>query len=227
MSQLTVYTNYVDLGYTYTWQITGSSLFQCSEQIGQVFTHNIPDLYFSHANAAAFRTRAGANLTTRTEARGTTFVFTAPIEPGCNGTVVALQYCYQGREKDIGRDREVFILLLMSRSGFRVRVDNRITVETTSHEDICSVFPEDVEEVICCGSVTLEADQFRISPSNHTFGVVMRSIGTRLLAFSGTNTADTIGPLTGDSFELNDDNLLLSNGLMILRFITGIHSNLY
>ena len=178
-------------------------------------------------------------MITRTEQRGTTFVFTTPIEPDCNGTVVALQYCYQGRERDLDnkRIREVFKLLHLSRSGSLVRVEDRLEVETISHQSICTIFPEDDDDTICCNNVTLEADQFLIPPSNYTFGVVLSgSSSARLLAFSDTNTeyqyphyqtypAGTAGPSIGQTFELNDQDLLLTNGLMILQFLTGIHSN--
>ena len=72
-----------------------AALFQCQHstfQDGQVFTPNIPDLYFNHTYAADME-----DLLMRPR-NGLTYFFTIPpesAERNCSGTVVAIQYCYR------------------------------------------------------------------------------------------------------------------------------------
>ena len=80
-----------------------SSLFQCqpsSDESGQVYTPNIPDFYFNDENTADFRTGDEENLITLRNRL--TYIFTKSSERNCTGNVVAIQYCYETRNSQIG-----------------------------------------------------------------------------------------------------------------------------
>ena len=80
-----------------------------TDQSGLMYTPNIPDFYFSDVNAANFRSSGGANLTT--SRNGVTYIFTIPAESSernCTGNVVAIQYCYETRNGQIGSNEITF-----------------------------------------------------------------------------------------------------------------------
>ena len=83
-------------------------MFQCqpsSDQSGQVYTPNIPDFYFDPSNVATGESDGSLspNFLSTSSTRQAVHIFPIPIESlsECSGTVVAIQYCYSGRELDL------------------------------------------------------------------------------------------------------------------------------
>ena len=214
---------------------TEYSLFQCqptTDQSGQVFAPNIPDSYFNDANARYSRTwQGGRSLIRQNEVNGTTFIYTTPPEPSCSGTVLALQYCYQTKNNQIGdTDREFFRFLHLSRSGYHFTVDDLIIVKTSPQWDYCTNLWSD--QSICCDISTFaENDQFHIPASNYTFGVVIRNDNIRPLAFSSTSmeyqfphfqASNNSGPDIGAQFSLRPGDFQSPGSLLLLRFLIGM-----
>ena len=211
-------------------------MFQCqptTDQSGRVFTPNIPDLYFDHTNAAAFRTGDGANLTTVTESGRTTFIYTTPPESVCSGTVTAIQYCYHTTIND---QRNLLRFVPLSRDGFSFTVNIRnIVLRHVPQDNICSDYfaddPADGQR-ICCDTLNLTTNrQFQFT-SNFTFGVILlNNNDVRPLAFSGTTDMKYQFPRfvtrlsTGNptSFTLNEDDYEIeSDGyLLLMRLLLG------
>ena len=223
----------------YAQNTAESSLFQCqstTDQSGHVFTPNIPDSYFNHANARAL-TQQG-NLTPLSGGRGTIFVFTIPPEPTCSGgTVLAIEFCYLTFDDEIDRSRDFFRFVSLTVSGFDFTVIDfdPFRIRTNAEEAICSVLVDD-SQYICCETQTLPADeQFQIPSSDYTFGLVTRrgENEIRPLTFSGENTefrfphfrgipADNDNPnRIDDSFTFTADNFQNEGSLLLLRLLIG------
>ena len=182
-----------------------------------MYTPNIPDFYFEHANVASFRTESGANLTTRTQSRGTTFIFTMPAKSSqgrnCSGTVQALQYCYSDTRGTFNNDRNIFVFLHVNQST----VDRKIWIRNTQAEStVCT----DVRSGrVCCTNTTLTNNQrFQVPSSTYSFGlVVLGNTNVRPLAFSTAyrfpQIVFDIGSTVGDTVQRinprNDLSLLL------------------
>ena len=132
-------------------------------QSGRVFTPNIPDLYFNHTNAAAFRTGDGANLTTVTGDARTTFIYTTPPESACSGTVTAIQYCYH---TTINNQLNFLRFLSFSRDEFVITVKSaRNIVGRAIPQDnayVCSDYPGSNGHRVCCDTTNLATKQFWI-----------------------------------------------------------------
>ena len=210
-------------------------MFQCqptTDQSGRVFTPNIPDLYFNHTNAAAFRTGDGANLTTVTEISRTIFVYTTPPESACSGIVTAIQYCYHTTINiNITMPKLSFLRFLsLSRDGFNFTVSEKRTGEANG---VCSDYPgSDGQRVrVCCGKKNLATNnrQFRI-PSNYTFGVILLRNDIQPLAFSGTadmkyqfpHFVRRLSTSTPTSLTLNEDDYQSDRYLLLMRLLLGI-----
>ena len=229
-------------------------MFQCqptTDKSGHVFTPNIPDFYFNHANARVL-TQKGS-LTSLSGGRGTIFVFATPPEPTCSGgTVLAIEFCYLAFHSEIGRRREFFRFASLTGSGFDFTVIDfdPFQIETNAEAAICSVLVEDDDEesddddnnnrqYICCETQTLDADvQFQIPSSDYTFGLVTRrgENEIRPLTFSGENTefqfpqfrgrpADNDNPdRIGDTFTFTANNIQNRGSLLLLRLIIGTYT---
>ena len=208
-------------------------MFECqptTDQSGRarVFTPNIPNLYFDHTNAAAFRTGAGANLTTVTGSSQTTFIYTTPPESACSGTVTAIQYCYHAKININTKPKLSFLRFLsLSRDGFNFTVSEKSAGRANG---ACSDYPG---SNICCGKKNLATNkQFRI-PSNYTFGVILLHDDIQPLAFSGTadmkyqfphfvTRLSTDNPSTGSTFTLNEGDYQSDRYLLLMRLLLGI-----
>ena len=221
-----------------------NTAFQCqptTDKSGHVFTPNIPDSYFDHANARAL-TQQGS-LTSLSGGRGTIFVFTTPPEPTCSGgTVLAIEFCYLAFGEEIGTRREFFRFASLTGSGFDFTVIDfdPFQIETNAEAAICSVLVEDGQDsqYICCETQTLDADeQFQIPSSDYTFGLVTRrgENEIRPLTFSGENTefrfpqfrgrpADNDNPdRIGESFTFTANDIQNRRSLLLLRLILGTY----
>ena len=195
----------------------------------QVFTPNIPDLYFDHTDAAAFRTGDGANLTTVTGPGGrTTLIYTTPPESVCSGTVTAIQYCYH---TTINSPRNFLRFLSFSRNGLVITVKSarNIVGRAIPQDNVCSDYPGSNGHRICCDTTNLAVNsQFQI-PSNFTFGVILlNNNDVRPLAFSGTTdmkyqfphfvTRLPSNPPTGSTFTLNEGDYQSDRYLLLMRY---------
>ena len=150
-----------------------AALFQCqhsTHQDGQVFTPNIPDLYFDPASFKGMKNSVSKSR------NGFTYIFTIPpesAERNCSGTVVAIQYCYWVHKDNIGSIHDVFSFHSVTRDGFAFAVTDSFTVRTTQHQesDCRKIMGKDY---LCCDTTTLGADnQLSISTDNYTFGVTI------------------------------------------------------
>ena len=207
-------------------------MFQCqptTDQSGRVFTPNIPDLYFNHANAAAFRIGAKANLTTVTRLSRTIFIYTTPPESACSGTVTAIQYCYHAKININTTPKLSFLRFLsLSRDGFDFTVSEERTGKANG---ACSDYPGSDGQRVCCGKINLATNnrQFRI-PSNYTFGVILLSNDIQPLAFSGTadmkyqfpHFVKRLSTSSPTSLKLNEDDYESDRYLLLMRLLLGI-----
>ena len=209
-------------------------MFECqpTSSSDQVFAPNIPDLYFNHTNAAAFRTaRDGANLTTVTGGSRTTFIYTTPPESACSGTVTAIQYCYNTK---INTKPNFLRFLSLSRDGFDFTVSEKRTGKANG---VCSDYPGSDGQRVCCGKKNLAINkQFRI-PSNYTFGVILLRDDIQPLVFSGTADMKyqfphfvtglyTGNPPNGFTFTLNESDYQSDRYLLLMRLLLGINNSL-
>ena len=184
-------------------------------------------------NAANFRSGAGANLTT--SRNGFTYIFTIPAESSernCTGNVVAIQYCYETRNTQIGRNEaNVFKFLHMIRSGSVFIVTGSITERTSPQNSFCTD-PPGVIEQICCDTATLDiVDQFQLLSTSYTFAVMVVNNDIRPLAFSSSATEyryEQLQPILGSSvlstgtiISVGQSSLVTDEALLLLRFLTG------
>ena len=194
---------------------------------------NIPDFYFNHENAADFRTGGGANLTTAVNRR--TYIFTIPPESSernCSGSVVAIQYCYQARERDINDNETIYSFLHLNRSGFDFTVTNSFTVYTIPRENNCTNPPGDIQRVCCDNAILGAPNQFKLSSTNYTFGVSVMNRNVRPLAFANSVAAYRYEQLqtsirTPLPFTLRERDLESDRSLLLLRFILGTSEQLH
>ena len=206
-----------------------AALFQCqhsTHQDGQVFTPNIPDLYFNHTYAADME-----HMLTQLS-NGVTYFFTIPpesAERNCSGTVVAIQYCYRVRWNIINSTQDVFSFHSVTRDGFDFTVTSSFTVRTTPHQE--SECAQSRRWYLCCDTITLSAEnQLSISPESYTFGVTMvnTTVYVRPYAFKDTEfmleqfqvSLDTL--LVGSSYNLTTSTSMVTGGLLLMRFLIGI-----
>ena len=215
-------------------------MFECqpTSSSDQVFTPNIPDLYFDHTNAAAFRTGDGANLTTVTGGGRTIFIYTTPPESACSGIVTAIQYCYHTTIND-PQNLLRFLTLSRDEFAFTVNVKN-IVLRPVPQDNICSDYPGSNGQRICCDTTNLAAinRQFRI-PSNFTFGVILlNNNDVRPLTFYGTTDMkyqfphfmrrlSTGNPTSGSTLTLNEDDYQSDRYLLLMKLLLGIANSRY
>ena len=210
---------FTDSGYTQTT----SSLFQCQPSSGKdglVYTPNIPDFYFSHKNAADFRTGGGANLTTAVNRH--TFILTVPpvsSERNCSGDVVAIQYCYQAITSEIDENVTVYTFQYSNGSGSDFTAAANFTVYTTPRGNNCIV--GGMMRMICCDMAHLGAtNQFKLPSSIFTFGISLMNPKVLPLAF-----ADLADPMR--IFSVRDGQMKTDRSLLLLRIFLGMMNSCY
>ena len=203
---------------------TTSSLFQCQPSSGGdglVYTPNIPDFYFSHENAADFRTGDGANLTTAVN--GFTYIFIIPpqsAERNCSGDVVAIQYCYQAKASEIDKNVTIYTFHYSNGSEFNFTGTPNFAVNTIPQENDCTRPPRGRErgiERVCCDMAILgPTNQFKLSSNNFTFGISLMNPMVLPLAFAGS-VADPMR-----IFSIRDGEVEADRSLLILRLFIGM-----
>lgn len=188
-------------------------------------------------NAADFRAGAGSNLTVSSEENGFTYIFTIPAESAqrnCRGNMVAIQYCYQVRNRDLNNRRIVFnfVHLNRSESELQFEITGSFTVQTTPHDGICTVSPELTRRRICCDTTTLDStDRFPLPSSSYTFAVTIVDADVRPLVFEGSAKEyqsehlqaflGTSPPATGSIITLDQNAVVTNESLLLLRFFIG------
>ncbi len=216
----------------YFLNVIVSALFECTaEDNGLVSTPNIPDSYFNHSRAGELRTLTVPTL--MAAGTGFTYVFTVPsfgTQRNCSGNVMALEYCYEAGNEDVGRKRKLFYFLSLTRNtGSDFRVDSRFLVKVTPMESSCTPDLRGSVMRICCGQYTIEPpNRIAISSASFSFGIVTRDL--KLLAVSYREAEFNFpqfrlalgksGPSVGGTFS--GGNQLTGHSLLLLRFIIGI-----
>ena len=169
----------------------------------------------------------------RTRNVGNTYIFTIPAlseVPTCtNGTIMAIQYCYEDRLQDSVR---IFDLLMLNRSGERgFNVISSLSVQSPqTRSDICTVTNSNRGRSVCCDIFNISpSDQIKLPPSGLTYGVVNRNGDNRPLAFrddvmeyqvqqfSANPRNSNLNP--GRSFDGDQEN---DRSLLLLRFLIGM-----
>lgn len=213
-----------------------STLFRCqpySDQYGLVYTPNIPDFYFKPESTANFMAGSQANLTTTSI--GVTDIFTIPVESAtvdnCSGRVVALQYCYQTRNEDIGTLLTVFHLSLLTSEGLQnntiqFTINRLIPICSTPQNGICTNRVANIRQT-CCDITYLSSDDQFQSTSIY-YGVTTGNGNTLPVAFRNGVGNDaqhyliSLGtpPDFGEAVVVSRSTLA-DDGVIILRFILG------
>ena len=198
-----------------------------------MYTPNIPDFYFSDVNAANLRSGGGANLTT--SRNGVTYIFTIPAESAernCTGNVVAMQYCYETGNGQIGSNEiNVFNFLHMNRNGLAFTVTDSFTEQTSPQNSFCTT-PTGRVLPICCDTVTLNVmDQFQLPTTSYTYALMIINNDARPLAFVPSATEyrheqlqahlGISAPSPGNIITLGQNTVITDESLLLLRFIIG------
>lgn len=157
---------------------------QPTDQSGEVLIPNIPDSYFTPAEAGTFRTSG----TLATSSKATTYIFTIPAESAernCSGDVVAIQYCYEARNNNFNDDILSFNILSMVRDGFNFTVISSLPVTTTPSSAIC-LDPDGPGgiQAICCDTHTLDPNTLALPSSIFTVGYMVVHRDVRPLQFT-------------------------------------------
>ncbi len=218
----------------YFLNVIVSALFECTaEENGLVSTPNIPDSYFNHSRAGELRTQHIPTLMQTTA--GFTYVFTVPsvgTQRNCSGNVMALEYCYEAGNEDVGMKRDLFYFLSLTRNtgAHDFRVDGKFLVEVTPMESSCTPdLPSGGVMRICCGQYTLEPpNRIAISSAPFSFGIVIRDLKLLAVSFRETEfnfpqfqlSLGESGPSVGGTFSVGSQ--LTGHSLLLQRFIIGI-----
>ena len=227
----------------YTWNThtgavhsnTADSLFQCQpsrDHRNEVYTPNIPDLYFEPDNANSFSRGSNKNLSTSGKDR--TFVFTL-TERSCSGNLTAVQYCYK-TEKGILEGMEVediFILLSMRKLSMSSTfvVENVLRVRNTPRNDVC--LPHSGDKRYCCDTTTVIDGPHVSSLNNYAFGISTINDKTRPLRFHKDVTQYHVQHFRknlgssfteGQSFSLTDP--VNDQSLFLVRLFIGKHASM-
>ena len=208
-----------------------SALFECTaEENGLVSTPNIPDSYFDHSTAGELRTQGISLMTAR---KGVTYIFTIPSvlesQRNCSGSVVAFECCFEAGSADIGRTKDLFHFLSLTRDASNFRVDNNFLVEIIPTEDSCTSDSLAGGMHICCKQYTLEPINSVVIPTaSFSFGVVVGDLP--LLSFTHSATEFNYpqfqlafgmnGPSVGSTFAVPGA-LISDQPLLLLKFVIG------
>ena len=142
----------------------------------------------------------------------------------CNGTVVALEFCYYANLNSVprGQNQAVFDFLIVARSINQFSVSKRITVRSIPNGSRC----RSGDTNYCCDTTALDAsDQFELSSSSFTFGVQVTRMNVRPLAFTSTVTKFNVNQFQSaviPSSNVYTLSVLLGRSLQFLRFKIGI-----
>ena len=202
--------------------LPGSQLFQCqssTNQSGQIFTPNIPDLYFDASTIWSNRD----NFTQDVPETGLTHIYTIPTDSeghNCSGTAVAIQYCFETNFTNVMRSSFDFLILDQEELQLEFTVSRRIQLGP-SIINLCSTVSTDV--LTCCTTEDLSsAEQFQISSSPFTFGILPRF--ALLYSIPTENSVRQYEAMVANSGAPNTTFTATSaesNSLLMMRLIIG------
>ena len=207
-----------------------NSVFLCQRSAalaGDVYTPNIPDLYFNRENTATFSTSQNANLTTLLESR--TYFFTIPrlsAQRNCSGTFTTIQYCYQVNLSTI--PSPIFSFYFATREGSSFTVDRSFLVTPSMSK--CTSIAADL--LICCETRDLSVrEQISIRSSEFTFGLVSRDMQFISFADSATEFnveraevgVSIIGLISGGGLTISGGpgSISTDQSIVLFRFLMG------
>ena len=196
--------------------LPGTQLFQCqssTDQSGQIFTPNIPDLYFNASTIWSNRD----NFTQERSENGFAHIYTIPTDSeghNCSGTTVAMQYCYAA---NITTGRRPFNFLILDQDGLEFTVSRRIRL----NPPVCST--QSFDNSICCTTENLSSTwQFQISSSTFTFGILPRF--AQLYSLSTENSVRQYEAMpinNGSPGTMFNATSAESSSLLVMRLIIG------
>ncbi len=169
-------------------------------------------------------------------AANTTYIFTVPPVStlrDCNGTVVAMQFCYE-YEGSLGTTINAFEFLLLNRDGSEATVIRSFTVHTTPLDSTCAGdLQGDVNRVCCSNATSDDFGLLQLPVSDFTFGISFnKEFQFLLLAFDNTVSeyhfdqfqVPTISPSPGTTAALTQINFKRDRSPPLLRFFIGKQS---
>ena len=185
-----------------------------------MITPSIPDFYFDHRVAADFRTGNDANLTGT--GKFASFLFTVPFE--CNGTITAIQSCYQ--IKDGSYDSVQYLKFqVFTRNGSFYRATETFNITAKPSISKCNRTNNHNQpnQIVCCETTSLETHSFSISSlSSFTYGITLLSVdNVRLLRINKTYFVEQyrFEKIRPEMFSLSSDQLLMNRSVLLLRLI--------
>ena len=200
-----------------------------ADQGGLVYTPNIPDAHFTEESAAQASASVISPTLVKASNRVTYFFTLPPLSPerNCNGTVMAIQFCYHAElnNNEFGVLRDIFEFLVTDRRDQLITINSRFHVEAASSATNCVVgsksgmnTPHD-----CC-TLFHPPNELLIPTSSFTFGIRILSdmdftpfiFDHRVQEFRAEQFQTAA---TGDSFTLG--NSLTDRSLFLLRFLLG------
>ena len=161
------------------------------------------------------------------------YVFPVP-SVNCEGTVSAVRHCYKAEMGQIDVPQFAFGLLTLEQNDLNFTITDIIIVESTPHDEVCTMRPS-TSLLFCCDTFSLsEVDQFSLPTANFAFGIVRTASTVDLLAYnaqSGSSTeflVEHFRPAVADFPPLNVGNIYTSEGspqndlpLRLLQFLIG------
>ena len=190
-----------------------SSTFQCqpsSVQSGLVYTPNIPNLYFDHANVGSSSDIIGG---------GASAVYVYPVseDRDCSGTVVAIELCYRAFDRNKGSRQSIFTLIAMNQVGLRVTPYHRVPVVVTPTNANCVPSSGVIN---CCDIMHLSnSQQFQLPPPTSLFayGLEYQAGDITPLAFTSSyRVTHYVGPF---GFMFLDLASGMASGLPVMRLL--------
>ena len=186
-----------------------------------MITPSIPDFYFDHRVAVDFRTGNDANLTGT--GKYVSFLFTMPFE--CNGTVTAIQSCYQIKNGSYDSVQYLkFQVFTRNGSFYNATETFNITAKPSISKCNRTNNRNQPNQIVCCETTSLETKHsFSISSlTSFTYGITLLSVdNVRLLRISKTYFMEQyrFEKMLPEMFSLSSDQLMINWSALLLRLI--------
>ena len=203
---------------------TASTYFQCNySNVSGLYTPSIPDLYFNQDTSRMFRFGDSSILSATSDTKNYVYYTPASESDICNGTVTAVQICYQSKYQDyVNYTFGEFVLLSKNKTQF-TPVKN-FSLATHMNSNVC-VSGKGNTKYICCENITLSSsNQFNISSLDYFgFSIHNTDIKIKPLRFNNRNFAQPYYQYSSfPSIMLN--HRIPMGSLIILRFhISKLH----
>ena len=146
---------------------------------------------------------------------------------------MAIQYCYEAKNKNINKAVDIFNFLSLSASGtLTYTVDSIFTIQSTPTDAMCTNPPGGVQQV-CCEAASIDViDRPTIPSSSYSFGIAVIDKDVQPLAFDGPATVYLVEHYVDESFGNNEPSLgdtitpesVTDEYLLLLRMLIGMHN---